>query len=58
MLEAEQGLPDPVFEDGEIGLLQPMHRLTLGVGDGDIDDGERHAFGVRRFDRDPAVPAL
>ena len=38
--EAANGLRLAIFEHGEGGLRQAVDGLTLGVGDGDVDDGE------------------
>ena len=32
-----------VFEDGEVGLLEVVDGTALGVGDDDVEDGERDA---------------
>jgi hypothetical protein len=32
-----------VFEEGEVGLLEAVDGVALGIGDDDIDDGEGDA---------------
>ncbi len=43
LFEVLDGLGDVVFEDGEVGGLEIVDGLALGVGDDDVDDDDLRA---------------